>query len=204
MPRPRARRRVAGPAWAAALALVVAGGAHAAPEVSISAGSTLGANGAPGEGGAAGSVAILWPFEERFAFGAVIHADDLGTALTDLTDANFGTPLGTVADRHRWSFGAGWRAEARLLESRRWRLLWGAEFGYGRQERDVRGKVDDAVSGVLVATGPALLWTAAAGHSFGFTTAWKHAFVSREADDGRTTDWAALGLAWRWRWARSQ
>jgi len=141
---------------------------------------------------------VLWPFEERFAFGGVLYADDLGTALTELFDPNTNVSLGTISGQHRWSFGAGWRTEARLLEARRWRLLWGADFGYGRQEADVRGTVNGAVSGVLAATGPTLLWNAVAGHSFGLAAAWKHAFVSREADAGRTTDWASLALAWRW------
>jgi hypothetical protein len=197
-----ARAAAAGPACAVALVLATVQAAYAAPELSLAAGRTLGVNGSPGDGGAGGSVAVLWPFEDRFVFGLVAYADDLGTALTDLHDVNTGAPLGTVAGRHRWGFGAGWRTEARLPERRRWRVLWGAEFGYGRQERDVRGEVDDAVSGVLVATGPSLLWDAKAGHSFGLTAAWKHAFVSREADAGRTTNWTTLAFAWRWRLSR--
>jgi hypothetical protein len=184
-------------AVAAALLLAPATGS-AGPELALEAGTTLGVNGSPGSGGAGGGVALLWPFEERFAFGAVLYADDLGTALEDLFDPNTGQPLGTIAGRHRWSFGAGWRAEARLAESRRWRALWGLDFGYGRQERDVRGTVDGAVSGVLAATGPTLLWQGRGGHAIGLSAALKHAFVSRGADADRTTDWTTLTFAWRW------
>jgi len=51
-----------------------------------------------------GSVPVLWPFEERFAFGGVLYADDLGTALTELFDPNTNVSLGTISGQHRWSF----------------------------------------------------------------------------------------------------
>ncbi len=186
--------------WLVACIALAPGAALASPELSLSAGTTLGANGAPGSGGAGGALALLWPFEQRFAFGGVLYADDLGTAFSDLSDPNTGEPLGTVASLHRWGFGAGWRAEARLTQSeaRGWRLLWGVDFGYARQERDVRGKVNDAVSGVIAATGPALLWRTAGGHSIGAALGWKHAFVSREADPDRSTDWGTMAFTWRW------
>ncbi len=192
------RRRATG--WLVACIALAPDAALASPEVSLSAGTTLGVNGAPGSGGAGLSLAMLWPVEQRFAFGGVLYADDLGTGFSELSDPNTGEPLGTVASLHRWGFGAGWRTEARLTESaaRGWRMLWGVDFGYERQERDVRGEVNDAVSGVIAATGPSLLWKTAGGHSIGAALAWKHAFVSREADPDRSTDWGTMAFTWRW------
>jgi hypothetical protein len=188
---------------ALAVALALSAGpasALAPPEVAVSLGSTAGVNGSPGGGGAAATVAFLWPFERRFAFGGVLWADDHGTDFADLVDPNTGEPLGTVASVHRMGYGAGWRGEAELLrsESRRWRLLWGADFGYQRQERDLRGLVNGAVSGTLVATGPTFLFRTVGGHSFGASVGWKHAFIARDADPDRATDWGVLQFAWRW------
>jgi hypothetical protein len=170
------------------------------PEVAFRVGSTVGVNGSPGTGGASGSLAFLWPFENRFAFGGVFYADDLGTGFEDLKDPNTGEPLGTVASLHRLGYGAGWRGEAMLLRSevRRWRLLWNADFGYERQERDLRGLVNNAVSGLIVSSGPTFLFRTMGGHSFGGSVAWKHAFVSRDADADRPTDWGVLSFAWQW------
>ena len=88
------------------------------------------------------------------------------------------------------------RNEAEFYEG--WRFLWGADFGYERQERDLRGLVDGAVSGLLVATGPTFLFRTMGGHSFGGTVAWKHAFIATEADPDRTTDWGLFAFTWRW------
>ena len=167
-------------------------------DASISAGTTFRVNGHPGSGGAAVSLAMLWPFEERWAFGLVGHADDMGTERTELFDPNTGESLGTIGELHRWGYGVSWRGEALLKRSSRWQFRWGADFGYMREEADLRGDVVDAVSGVAVATGPTLLWRLTAGHSIGVTGAWKHAFVNTEQDPDRTTDWASLALQWRW------
>ncbi len=172
--------------------------AQAAAELGLTAGTTFNVNGEPGSGGVCSSIALLWPFEDKYAFGLVVHADDQGSGLTELFDPNTGQSLGTVGDLHRWTFGASWRGEARLSDSRRWRILWGADFGYARQEADVRGEVQDAVSDVMVATGPTLLWKMAGGQTLGLSGAWKHAFVSREANPDRTTEWASMALTWRW------
>jgi len=188
-----------------AVALLVASRPAAAlepafPEVALAVGTTVGVNGSPGGGGASGSLAFTWPFAERFSFGAVLFADDLGTDFVDLTDPNTQEPLGTVASVHRMNYGAGWRTEARLFhsEERRWRFLWGADFGYARQERDIRGTTDNAVSGVIVATGPKFVWRTVGGHSFGGALGYKHAFLSTDADADRSTDWAQLAFVWRW------
>ena len=140
----------------------------------------------------------MWPFEERFAFGVVVHGDDQGSGSTELFDPNTGESLGTVGGLHRWTFGVSWRGEARLTDSRSWRVHWGADFGYARQEADVRGEVQDAVSDVMFATGPTLLWKMSGGQTLGLTSAWKHAFVNTDTNPDRTTDWATLAFTWRW------
>ena len=178
---------------------MAASAAWAAPEVLVSAGSTLRVTGKPGRGGAMTSFGVLWPVADRFAFGAILSADDLGTGFSDLRDRNSGQLLGRVASTHRWSFGGEWRGEARLHESRTLRLLWGAGFGYGRQEHDQRGAVQDAVSGVVAATGATVLIKVAHGHSIGTTIAIKREFVHRATDPARSTSWASAAIEWRWK-----
>jgi hypothetical protein len=169
-----------------------------APEVLLGVGSTLGVTGRPGSGGAAAAFGLMFPIQGRFAFGGSLFADDLGTGLGVLRDPNTGLELGTVATTHRWSYGGEWRAELRLHESRRVRLLWGAGFGYGRQERDQRGTLRDAASGVLASTGATCLLKTAHGHALGVTLAIKRDFVKHEADPDRSTSWATAALEWRW------
>ncbi|HEY6195402.1 MAG TPA: hypothetical protein VI504_10195 [Candidatus Eisenbacteria bacterium] len=194
--------RLAGVAVSAAVcaaAISGAGAAWAAPELRIAAGSTLGVTGNPGTGGSTVSLGTLWPVNERFAFGVDLFADDLGTGLADLHDPNTGTALGTVASTHRWSFGGEWRGEARLREGRRVRLLWGAGFGYGRQEQDQRGEVRDAASGVVASSSATFLYKTGGGHAFGTTLAFRREFVHRESDPDRSTSWATAAIEWRWK-----
>ena len=184
----------------AASAVLLAGTATAstAPEVLVSAGSTLGVTGNPGTGGATAALGMLWPVEGRFAFGVRLFADDLGTGFAELHDPNTGIALGTVASAHRWSYGGEWCAERRLHDSRRVRLLWGAGFGYGRQEIDQRGDNRGAASAVVASTGGTFLLKAAHGHAFGTTLAYKREFVHHASDPGRSTSWATAALEWRW------
>ena len=172
--------------------------AMAPPEIVVAAGSTFAVNGDPGSGGAAAALELAWPFEKRWAFGVAAFAQDLGTGLTPLHDPNTGADLGTVASLHRWAFGGEWRAAATLRESRRVRWLWGAGFGYGRQERDQRGTVNDAVSAVTASMGPTFVWRSSRGQALGAGVAWRQAFVDREADPDRPTRWVTATLEWRW------
>jgi hypothetical protein len=172
--------------------------ASGAPEVLVSTGTTFAVSGIPGSGGASVSAGLLWPFENRFAFGGTLFADDLGTGFAELHDPNTGAALGTVGATHRWSYGGEWRAEARLRESHRVRLLWGAGFGYGQQILDRFGRVHGAVSGVLASTGLTFLYKAAHGHALGTTLAYKHQFVHLESDPDRSRTWATAAIEWRW------
>lgn len=198
VPRSRRARGGAVAALVLAAALLVAPRAHAAAELGLAAGTTFGVNGEPGTGGVSAAASLLWPFEDRWAFGLVVHADDQGSGMTELFDPNTGQSLGTVGDQHRWTYGASWRGEARLRDSGKWRFVWGADFGYARQELDVRGEVQDAISDVMVATGPTFLWKMMSGQTLGLTAAYKHAFMNTETDPNRTTDWATLAVTWRW------
>ena len=182
--------------WAGAGAATAA--ASTAPELVVSAGSTLGVTGSPGRGGVTSSLAMLWPVEGRYAFGVGVFADDLGTGFADLHDPNTGIALGTVASTHRWSYGGEWRAEMQLHNSRRVRLLWGAGFGYGRQEIDQGGDNRGAASAVVASTGATFLWKAAHGHAFGTTLAYRRELVHRANDPDRATSWATAALEWRW------
>ena len=200
MPAPVRRRAPLAALAPLALALAVAPGrAAAGPEVTAAAGTTLGVTGDPGSGGASAAGALLWPVAGRFSFGIGAFADDLGTGLATLRDPNTGSELGTVASTHRWSFGGDWRAELALRETRRLRLLWNAGFGYARQERDQRGLVRDAVSGVAGSTGLTALYRGPRGHSVGLALAIRRAFLSTDADPGRSTSWSTAALEWRWR-----
>jgi hypothetical protein len=171
----------------------------APPELALTAGGTLAVNGQPGDGGAGASLALMWPFAPMWSFGIAAFAGDLGTGFADLHDRNTGALLGTVADVHRWSYGGEWRAERTLRESKRLRWLWGAGFGYGRQERDQRGQVNDAVSGVTAGTGGTVLWRAASGQAFGLELAYRQVFVDRGAGSDRATRWMTAALQWRWK-----
>jgi hypothetical protein len=170
----------------------------ASPELRLSLGNTLGANGDPGGSGVSAAGGMMWPVADRFAFGAVLFADDLGTGLATLHDPNTGLGLGTVANAHRWTFGGEWRGEWRLHDSPGARLLWGAGFGYGRQEIDQRGQVRDAVSGAVASTGVTYLLKAAHGHAIGAALAVRHALLHRASDPARSTNWATAALEWRW------
>lgn len=182
-----------------AVSLVAAGTAHAASPVLVaSAGMALSPNGQPDGGGAAGGLGLMFPVEGPWSFGAVLFAEDLGTGLAELHDPNTGEALGTVADLHRWSFGGEWRAEARLYNARRARLLWGVGFGYGREEKDQRGQVAGAVSGITASTSASFLIPAAHGHAFGVALAVRRLFVSTESDPDLSTHWATAAVEWRW------
>jgi len=104
-----------------------------------------------------------------------------------------------VATTHRWSFGGEWRAEAQLSDTRRLRVLWSAGFGYGRQERDQRGEVRDAASGVVASTAATFLAPIGRAHALGLALAFRREFVHHESDPDRSTSWASAALEWRFR-----
>jgi hypothetical protein len=205
---PDRRPRAAGRAilWMSTCALcaAVAGPARALPsmlppELVVGAGWTMGVNGEPGTGGAAATVAAQWPFAARWSFGGAFFAQDMGTEISTLQDPNTGQPLGAVATTHRMSYGIEWRAETTIRESKPLRWQWNGGFGYARQERDERGVVNDAVSGITASTGITGLWQTKHAHAFGVTLEYRHQFVDTEASPDRATRSVSAQLEWRWK-----
>jgi hypothetical protein len=144
-------------------------------------------------------VAAQWPFAAGWAFGGAFFMQDMGTEVSELHDPNTGEALGAVATTHRWSYGVEWRAETTVRESgpMRWQLNGG--FGWARQERDERGTVNDAVSGITAAAGLSGLWQTKHAHAFGATLQYRHQFVDTEASPDRATRCVSAQLEWRWR-----
>ena len=204
MPGIAPERRTWVAACACALAVLAAGPARALPsmlppELVVGAGWTMGVNGEPGTGGAAATVAAQWPFAARWSFGGAFFAQDQGTAVEPLYDPNTGEQLGSVATTHRWSYGLEWRAETMFRESGPMR--WGASggFGWARQERDERGVVNDAVSGITAMVGLTGLWQTKHANAFGATLLYRHQFVDTEPSPDRATRCISAQLEWRWR-----
>ena len=169
------------------------------PELVVGAGWTMAVNGEPGTGGAAGTLAAQWPFTAHWSFGGAFFAQDMGTEVSSLTDPNSGEPLGAVATSHRMAYGLEWRAEGAFRETVQTRWQWNGGFGYARQERDQRGVVNDAVSGITASTGITALWQTKHAHAFGVTLQYRHQFVDTEASSDRATRCMSAQLEWRWR-----
>ena len=169
------------------------------PELVVGAGWTMAVNGEPGTGGAAGTVAAQWPFAARWSFGGSIYAVDMGTAVNTLYDPNSGEPLGSVATTHRWTYGLEWRAETTLRERGQLRWQGTGGFGWARQERDQRGVVNDAVSGISAMVGLTGLWQTKHAHAFGATLLYRHQFVDTQPSPDRATRCMSAQLEWRWR-----
>ena len=200
----RPERRTWAATCAFALVVLAAGPARALPsmlppELVVGAGWTMGVNGEPGTGGAAATVAAQWPFSARWSFGGAFFAQDQGTAVEPLHDPNTGEPLGSVATTHRWTYGLEWRAETTVHENGP--LHWEASggFGWARQERDERGTVNDAVSGISAMVGLTGLWQTKHAHAFGATLLYRHQFVDTEPSPDRATRCISAQLEWRWR-----
>jgi hypothetical protein len=108
-----------------------------------------------------------------------------------LFDPNTGQSLGTVGGPASLDVRARLARRRRdSTDSRKWQVLWGADFGYARQEADVRGEVVDATSDVGVRDRPDAAVEMVGGQTLGLSGAWKHAFVSREENPDRSTTWA--------------
>ena len=169
------------------------------PELVIGGGWSMAVNGEPGTGGAAGTLAMQWPVSPRWSFGAGLFAQDMGTAVTTLHDSNTGEPLGEVATTHRWSYGLEWRGEAGIRQVGQLHWFWNGGFGYARQERDERGTVNDAVSGITASTGLSALWQTKGAQAFGATLEYRHQFVDTDPSPDRATRCMTAQIEWRWK-----
>lgn len=186
--------------WVVGLALLVAASsASAATRWSVLAGTTFGVNGAPGQGGSAGSVAMSVPVEDGdWRFGLALTAADQGTARIALRDPNDGTLLGRVGDLHRWTYALEWFGTRRLVGGRGWASEAGLGFGWSRQQVDRRGTLADAVSGALLSARLDFTHPVANGQRLGLALGWHRALLRTAADPGRSTQWATAALAWHW------
>jgi hypothetical protein len=102
---------------ACVLALLAPAGARAAarPEVDVALGGTTAVQGEPNEGGPSASLSVLWPIAGPLAFGVMLHADDAGSTVDSLRDAQgHGLPYGKIEQLHRATYGASWRTDVRL------------------------------------------------------------------------------------------
>lgn len=176
-----------------------------APDVTLSAGSTYFASGAIDGGGASGTLSFDWPVNERFAFGVVAFADDIGSRIGELVDPNDGTPLGLVAEAHRWTYGGAWHARAQLLSPRSpWGLEWRGGWGYSRVEDDERGQTFAAASAVGFSSGLGLFRRIGARQAIGVSTRLQLLAVEHGPTDDRANRYGAAALEWRWLPAREQ
>jgi hypothetical protein len=118
------------------------------PELSGALGGTFGVRGTPNEGGPSGSLSVLWPVADRFSFGVMLHADDAGSRVDSLRDAQgHGLTYGKIEQVHRLAVGASWRLDALLPGWRKLTPAASATWGYYRIRDDVRGaKLNEAGS----------------------------------------------------------
>lgn len=157
MTRRLAPARVGRTHWAlivATVMLLAPGFARAAawrPELEASLGGTFGVRGTPNEGGPSGSLSALWPVAERLSFGVMLHADDAGSLVDSLRDAQgHGLPYGKIEQLHRATWGASWRLDARLPARFGLAPSVSATWGYYRIRDDVRGTKRDEAGSVGV------------------------------------------------------
>jgi hypothetical protein len=139
--------RGAGVLATAAALVVVANTAGASPTYEGAFGVTGAITGDISEGGASVAGAVLWPVPEVWTgtkvsarFGIMGHADDMGSQITQLTDPNDGTPLGTSETAHRSTWGVSWRLDAMLPAWGAWVPEASGSWGYYRVGDDVRGE----------------------------------------------------------------
>jgi len=130
--------------WATAcvMALLAPAGARAAarPELEVALGGALAVQGAPNEGGPSASLSILWPIADPLAFGVMLHADDAGSTVDSLRDAQGrGLPVGKIEQIHRATYGASWRTDVRLPVRFGLTPVLSATWGYYQIRDDSHG-----------------------------------------------------------------
>jgi hypothetical protein len=129
------------------------------PELSGALGGTFAVQGTPNEGGPSGSFSVLWPVADRFSFGVMLHADDAGSRVDSLRNAQGqGLAYGKIEQLHRLAGGASWRLDARLPEWRKFIPVASATWGYYRIRDDVRGAKLDEAGSVGCSLGAIVRW----------------------------------------------
>ena len=184
------------------LSTIAAGGSM--PDVTVSAGMTSSATGRITGGGLTSSLGLDWPVNDRVSFGVLAFADDIGTRRQELADPNDGTPLGSIAVEHRWTYGATWRTRVQLLapDPGKWSIEWRAGWGYSRVEDDQRGRTFDAASAIGLSTGLGVFRRVGAKGALGLSTRIELLAIHRGPLDERPSRYTATALEWHWKAAR--
>ena len=177
--------------------------ASARPELGFQAGRTF-AVGSPvsdafNQGGFTVSGSALWPWENRFRFGASVCAADLGNEVraVSLADAGGGPPkiYGTIEFGHRGTWGAAWRVDALgPVIGRGNRSYATGSYGYVRFVHDRVGSLQDIRSGVVGSLGLGIERTLTPRHALGLTAG------GTWLSDDFTRRYGSVALEWRWHW----
>ncbi len=190
------------PAIMLALSFLLAGSPAQAewprPELRLAAGSAGSVTGEPGGGGVSLAAGLNYSVTERFGFGFRLFADDLGTDETRLLDPNDGTDLGAVVQGHRWTYGAAWSGSAEVTHWGRLGLDALGEFGYWREEADVRGRTQSASSAVGFTLGGAAVWPLTGAHGLAAVARYHRVMSARDIEFSRVDRYTTLTLQWRW------
>jgi len=168
------------------------------PELRMAAGTTMAVTGEPDGGGVTVGAGLHWPLSDRFGFGVRVFADDLGTDETRLLDPNDGTDLGAVAQVHRWTYGAAWSGDYRAASFGRMGLDALGEFGYWREEADVRGRTRAASSAVGFTLGGAATWPLTGAHALAAVARYHRVLSARDIEFTRVDRYTTVALEWRW------
>ncbi|MBI1797253.1 MAG: hypothetical protein HY076_09175 [Candidatus Eisenbacteria bacterium] len=190
-PRPASAGAPALTAFVALVAtLCMTPAAHAGPDVVAGIGATTAIDGTPDNGGAALSLALLWPIEDHFHVGVMGFADDLGQQTTRLVAG--GVDLGPVSSLHRQTAGVTWRLEGEL-PSKRWAPTVAVTWGLYRSTDDVRGARLGSATSAGVGAGLGLARRLSDRHSAGVMVRYQ------ELSRGATHRYLTAAFEWRWR-----
>ena len=175
--------------------------AFARPELAFQLGRTFAVGSrlpdAYNQGGFNLSGGVLWPWENRFRFGVVWFASDLGSQLRHVTlvDSTGSKNYGSIETGHLGTWGAAWRVDA--LGPRLGSLGRGyatASYGYFRFNHDHVGRLQDAVSAVGGSLDLGIERTLTPHHTLGLAAG------ATWMSDDFTRRYGTASLEWRWRW----
>ena len=189
------------PALAAALVAAVAAHPAAAltkPAFDIAIGKSFAIDGVPNTGGMSVAFSPLWSIGDRSRFGVTGFADDIGTTQMLLVDRTSALDLGTVAQRHRMTYGLAWRADRDVIRRKRWVAGLTALAGWWRVTDDIRGDFADAASAVGLGLGFEARRAMTSRHEFGLAARYQELTSDRHAGFRRVDHYATAALEWRW------
>jgi hypothetical protein len=115
------------------------------PGFESSAGRTIAISGEPDNGGFSVGVSPMWTVEDRWSFGAMFLADDMGAKFGRLVDPNDGTDLGATELGHAYVLGAAWRLDHEWGSLVTWMPYVSGSWGYYNVVDDRRGRIDQRV-----------------------------------------------------------